>query len=62
MYLGFSKTKDTYLSTRFRSLLRRRLGKKKALIAIAHKILISAYFILKNKEEYKELGTDYLFN
>ena len=55
MYLGFSKTKDTYLSTKFRSLLRRRLGKKKALIA-------SAYFILKNKEEYKELGTDYLFN
>ncbi|MFA7491795.1 MAG: hypothetical protein WCY58_13665 [Mariniphaga sp.] len=35
-------------------------GKKKALIAVGHKILIAAYFILKNKESYKELGGDYL--
>ena len=37
-----------------------RLGKKKALIAIARKILVSIYFILKKKVPYKELGEDYL--
>lgn len=37
-----------------------RRGKKRALIAIGHKILIAAYFILKDKTEYKELGSTYL--
>jgi hypothetical protein len=37
-----------------------RRGKKKALIAVGRKILIAAYFILKNKATYKELGGDYL--
>lgn len=31
-----------------------RKGKKKALIAIGHKIIVAAYFVLKNKETYKE--------
>ncbi|MBK6263907.1 hypothetical protein JKA74_02565 [Marivirga sp. S37H4] len=31
-----------------------RRGKKKALVAIGHKIIVAAYFIIKNKEEYKE--------
>ncbi|KAA0211723.1 MAG: hypothetical protein WBP57_03520 [Ignavibacteria bacterium] len=30
------------------------------MIAIGHKILIAAYFILKNKEEYKDLGENFL--
>jgi len=37
-----------------------RRGKKKALIAVGHKVLIAAYFILKDKVTYKELGGDYL--
>jgi len=37
-----------------------RRGKKRALIAIGHKILIASYFILKNKEPYKELGSEFL--
>ena len=37
-----------------------RRGKKRALIAVAHKILIAAYHILEKKEEYKELGGKYL--
>jgi len=44
--------KGTYFKARFESLSNRR-GRKKALIAIAHKILISAYFILKNNEPYQ---------
>ena len=34
--------------------------KKKALIAVGHKILVATYFILKDKVKYKELGSDFL--
>lgn len=54
-----TRTKDTYLRSKYESLVIRR-GKKRALIAIGHKILIAAYFILKDKTEYKELGSTYL--
>jgi len=37
-----------------------RCGKKKALIAIGHKILCATYYIIKNKEAFKDLGYDYL--
>ena len=37
-----------------------RRGKKRALIAVGHKILIAAYFILRDKVEYKELGNEFL--
>jgi len=37
-----------------------RRGSKRALIAVGHKILIAAYFILRDKVPYKELGGDYL--
>ncbi len=39
-----------------------RRGKKRALIAVGHKILVAAYFILQDKVEYKELGEDFLQN
>jgi len=54
-----SRTKKTYLRSKYDSLVGRR-GKKRALIALGHKILCASYFIIKNKECYKELGTDYL--
>jgi transposase len=54
-----TRTKGTYLSSKYESLVGRR-GKKKALVAVGHKILIAAYFILKNKESYKELGGEFL--
>jgi hypothetical protein len=31
-------------------------------VALGHKILIAAYFIIRDKVEYKELGEDYLNN
>jgi len=37
-----------------------RRGKKRALIAVGHKILVAAYFILRDKVEYKDLGSEYL--
>jgi transposase len=56
-----SRTKNTYLSAKYKSLVGRR-GKKKTIIALGHKILIATYFILKNKVQFKELGEDYLNN
>ncbi len=56
-----SRTKNTYLRSKYDSLVVRR-GKKRALIAIGHKILIAAYFILKDKTAYKELGGEFLIN
>lgn len=56
-----TRTKKTYLRSKYDSLVGRR-GKKKALVAIGHKILVAAYFILKDKTAYKELGVDYLEN
>jgi transposase len=54
-----SRMKGTYLQTKYQSLVGRR-GKKKALIAVGHKILIMCYHILKYKVPYKELGANYL--
>ena len=54
-----TRTKNTYLRSKFDSLVGRR-GKKRALIAVGHKILVAAYFILKDKKAYKELGGEFL--
>lgn len=56
-----TRTKGTYLRAKYDSLVGRR-GKKKALIAVGHKILIASYFILKNKVGYHELGGEHLEN
>lgn len=56
-----SRTKNTYLSAKYKTLVGRR-GKKKAIIAVAHKLLIATYFIIKEKIAYKELGEDHLNN
>ena len=36
------------------------MGSKKAQVAIAHKILIACWHILKHKVAYKDLGEPYL--
>ena len=46
-------TKATFLGATYRRFAKR-LGKKKALIAVAHKILVLAYTLLKGKVDYKE--------
>jgi hypothetical protein len=58
---GAKNTKNTFLSARYSKLVVRR-GKKKAIIAIGHSILISIFHILSRNEPYKELGADYLLN
>ncbi len=37
----------------------RRRGKKKALLALAHKLLVIIYHLLRTKKPYTELGADY---
>lgn len=54
-----SRKKDSYLKAKYHSLVGRR-GKKRALVAIGHKILVACYNILKYKVGYRELGRDYL--
>jgi len=54
-----TRTKNTYLRSKYESLVGRR-GKKRALVAVGRKILIAAYFILKDKQAYKDLGPMYL--
>lgn len=57
--LSASRKKDTYLRDKYHKLKNKR-GAKKAAIAIGHKILASAYYILKDGVGYKELGNNYL--
>lgn len=53
-----AKTKNTYLSAQYRRIAARR-GKKRALIALGHTILIIMYQILSNAQPYQELGGSY---
>jgi transposase len=53
------RTKGTYLSAQFARLAVRR-GRKRAAVACAHSILVSAYYILERQQPYQELGDVYL--
>ncbi len=53
-----AKTKNTYLSAQYHRLAGRR-GAKKAIVAVAHSILVIAYHLIDRKEPYQELGGDY---
>jgi transposase len=53
-----SHTKNTYLSAQFHRLAARR-GKKRAIIAVAHSILVIAYYLLSRGEQYRDKGSDY---
>jgi prefoldin subunit 5 len=56
---GATRTKNSFYKAKYENLVVRR-GKKRALIAIGHKILCASYHIIKNKEAFKELGYEYL--
>jgi transposase len=54
-----SKTKDTSLAAQERRIAARR-GKKRALVALGHTILVMIYHILTRREPYHELGVAYV--
>jgi transposase len=53
-----SHTKNNYLSAQYRRVAGRR-GKKRAIVAVAHSILVMSYHILKSQQPYQELGANY---
>jgi transposase len=53
-----SHTKNSYLASQYRRLVGRR-GKKRALIAVGHSILVIVYHLLKNGTRYRDLGGDF---
>ena len=54
-----SRTKNTYFSTKYRALASRK-GKKRAIVAIGRKILVTCYHMLKEKKEFEDLGPKFL--
>jgi transposase len=53
-----ARTKDTYLSAQYHRLARR-IGRNKAIMAVAHSIVVIAYHLIQRQEPYRELGADY---
>lgn len=52
------RTKDTFLKARYHRLAARR-GKKRAIVAVAHSMLVSAWHMLTYQQPYRELGGNY---
>ncbi len=52
------RTKGTFLKARYHRLAGRR-GKRRAIVAVAHSILVSIWHILSHRTPYVELGGDY---
>jgi transposase len=52
---GAIRTRDGYLAAQYRRLVKRR-GDKKAIVVVAHSILVIAYHVLRDGVSYRELG------
>ena len=55
---GAAHSKGTYLAAQYRRLARR-IGRKKALVAVAHSIVVIIDHVLTRNEPYQEWGADY---
>jgi transposase len=53
-----ARSRDTYLSAQYWRLARR-IGKKKAAVAVGHSILVIAWHLLADDCDYQDLGGDY---
>jgi transposase len=53
-----ARAKQTYLSAHYHRLAARRGGKRAAL-AVAHTILVSAYYMMQREQPYNDLGGNY---
>ena len=56
-----SRKRDSYLSAQFWR-LSRRIGKKKAAVAVGHSILVICWHLLTNNCDFEDLGGDYFTN
>ena len=55
---AISMMKNNYLSALYRRIAAR-WGAKRAVMAVAHALLVIAFHLLKRKESYRELGADH---
>lgn len=55
---AITHTKENYLGTQYRRLARR-LGPKRAVMAVAHSVLVIIYYLLRDGTTYTDLGADY---
>ena len=53
-----SRTKGTYLAARYRRVAARR-GKKRALVAVGHSVLIAVWIMLSRDIAYHDLGAEH---
>jgi transposase len=53
-----SHTRQTYLSAQYRRLAGRR-GRKRAIVALGHTLLVVIFQLLKKRTTYRDLGADY---
>jgi transposase len=53
-----ARTRDTYLRAQFQRLASRR-GRKKAVVAVGHSILVIIYYLLRTGRPYIERGAEY---
>ena len=53
-----SHTKDNYLSAQYQRLARR-IGKKRAVVAVSHSLLVIIYHLLSTKQDYHDLGAHF---
>lgn len=52
------RNKDSYFYAKYSKIASRR-GGNRALIAVAHSMLLAIYHILKDKQQFKDLGSNY---
>jgi transposase len=52
------RTKDSYYQAKFNRLSKRR-GYKRAIVAIAHSMIVAIYHIIRDNRKYKELGKEW---
>jgi transposase len=55
---AISHTKDNYLSAQYHRLARR-IGKSKAVMAVAHSLIVIIYHMLRDHQPYHDLGATY---
>jgi transposase len=54
-----ARSKGTFLGAYYQR-LRKRMGHKKAIVALAHRILVIIYHLLKEQQSYRELGPEHV--
>ena len=52
------RARETYLAAQYQRLAARR-GKRRAVVAVAHSMLVIVYHILQRRQPYRDLGMDY---